>query len=153
MHEVEESLRLWGASLFAGSLVMCFVEIILSSANVGVMKLPRMNLAMPGAASSPLTAALAHLGPAVPFFFSGTLPALGAAFLGIRHVGEFSRLERRSFAMAAALGGAQRSLNLARKAGGKRKTLAPQLEMIALQMMSETAEWRTLVIAHHLEYS
>jgi hypothetical protein len=71
--------------------------------------------------------------------------------VGVRNVGEFTRLELRSDAMKRALEKARTSLDEPTSISGGRRHLAVELEALAVQMMSETADWRTLVITRHIE--
>ena len=82
---------------------------------------------------------------------TGLLPALGAAVLGIRNVGEFKRLEMRSQGMRQALDHMRTVFNDDEPSHLSRKSLSEQVEALAAQMMSETADWRTLIITRHIE--
>lgn len=82
---------------------------------------------------------------------SGILPALGAAVLGIRNIGEFARLELRSKGMEAALVETKTNLVKPPEEDQQRAVLSAHLEALAVQMMAETADWRTLVITRHIE--
>jgi hypothetical protein len=84
-------------------------------------------------------------------FVAGVLPALGAAVLGIRNVGEFGRLEMRSRAMAAALQHMHKMFDENEPSHLSRISLSEELETLAAQMMSETADWRTLIITRRIE--
>jgi hypothetical protein len=85
------------------------------------------------------------------FRLSGILPACGAAVLGIRNIGEFARLELRSKGMQAALEETRAVMTRPPEEDQKRSVLSAHLEALAAQMMSETADWRTLVITRHIE--
>jgi hypothetical protein len=85
------------------------------------------------------------------FRLSGILPACGAAVLGIRNIGEFARLELRSQGMEAALAETRAAMTRPPEEDQKRSVLSAHLEALAVQMMSETADWRTLVITRHIE--
>lgn len=84
-------------------------------------------------------------------FVTGLLPAFGAAVLGVRNVGEFTRLEMRSRAMGEALGHIRKVLDEDEPAHLSLASLSEELEALAAQMMSETADWRTLVITRRIE--
>jgi hypothetical protein len=88
---------------------------------------------------------------ALLFRASGILPALGAAVLGVRNIGEFTRLELRSKGMEAALVETKANLVKLPEEDQKRAALSAHLEALAVQMMAETADWRTLVITRHIE--
>ncbi len=89
--------------------------------------------------------------PASLTFITGLLPALGAAVLGIRNVGEFTRLEMRSRAMGGALAHMRKAFDEDEPAHLSLASLSDELEALAQQMMSETADWRTLVITRRIE--
>ena len=82
---------------------------------------------------------------------SALVPAFGAAILGIRNVGEFRRLEHRSRAMAASLQAVGVEVEHDREREMKSARLASHCELVATQMMSETADWRTLLITRRIE--
>jgi hypothetical protein len=82
---------------------------------------------------------------------TGLLPAFGAAVLGIRNVGEFTRLEMRSRAMGGALAHIRKAFDEDTPAHLSLASLSDELEALAEQMMSETADWRTLVITRRIE--
>jgi hypothetical protein len=82
---------------------------------------------------------------------SGILPACGAAMLGVRNIGEFARLELRSKGMEAALKESRAAMTAPPEEDQARIALSANLEALAAQMMSETADWRTLVITRHIE--
>jgi hypothetical protein len=135
--QVEHNLRALGERLFFLTVFICVIE--LSVSVVGRM-----------AKFEGFLQTSTH----GLFAISGFCTAMGTAILGIRNVGEFLRLERRSHAVASALEDAKRTLKALPVSGAlTRDLLAPVMERVAVQFMSETAEWRTIVISHRLEAS
>jgi hypothetical protein len=121
--KVDHRLHLLGLGLFGLSAIACLVHLL-----------------EPAGESTPGL-----------FELSGILPAWGAAVLGIRNIGEFARLELRSKGMQAALEETRAVMTRPPEEDQKRPVLSAHLEALAAQMMSETADWRTLVITRHIE--
>ncbi len=132
--KVDHTLHIAGLGLFISTGALCLVHIGLS-----LSFHPGMSSNIDGLEQLIL-------------IVSGFLPALGAATWGVRNVGEFVRLEKRSKAMQAALEHAQAALE--KLFGGglpSRAALGAELEALAVQMMAEAADWRTLVITRRIE--
>lgn len=130
---VEHRLRLFGELLFVVVLIACVAHMALWWAA------HRLGQESTGNVEGLLR------------FVAGGLPALGAAFFGIRSLGEFARLSHRSQAMAEALAGLCRRLDELKDEALTRTGLARAAEETAALMMSETADWRTIVILKPLE--
>jgi hypothetical protein len=135
MRGLDSLFHTFGTILFGFTAVACVFDII--------------DLVNPGAGG--WLATLHHWQPVV-IFAAGVAPAFGAALLGIRNIGEYDRLERRSSAMAAALDQTRADLTHEDGRRLRRGRLAQHLEAIAAQMVSETADWRTLVITRRIEW-
>jgi hypothetical protein len=84
-------------------------------------------------------------------YLSIVLPAVGAAFFGIRNHGEFLRVSERSQRMEAALKAIRDELEQSAGAISDRQTLESKAQIIARTMLSETSDWQNLVLARPLE--
>ncbi len=86
------------------------------------------------------------------FMFLGVvLPALGAALFGIRALGEFSRLAKRSSGTADALIRHREALAGLSGVSLTRDAVCQAADTAAQLMMSETADWRTLVVMRPID--
>ena len=90
------------------------------------------------------------LGPLFQFL-GVVLPGLGAALFGIRALGEFSRLAKRSSGTAEALRRHRDAIASVPEAQLSREALAKAATDAANLMMSETADWRTLVVMRPID--
>lgn len=90
------------------------------------------------------------LGPLFQFL-GVVLPALGAALFGIRALGEFSRLAKRSAGTAEALRRHRDAIAAVPEAQLTREAVAQAADTAANLMMSETADWRTLVVMRPID--
>ncbi len=86
------------------------------------------------------------------FMFLGVVfPALGAALFGIRALGEFSRLAKRSSGTADALTRHRDALAAIPVAVLNRDAVCQAADTAAQLMMSETQDWRTLVVMRPID--
>jgi hypothetical protein len=138
MHHVDHLFHKVGTGLFLFSAVACVLAVV--------------DLAWPRMFETGMQAKVLHMIEPWLIIASGVLPAFGAALLGIRNVGEYDRLERRSTAMASALSQTRTVLMEEKPARLHRETLAAHMEALSAQMISETADWRTLVITRRIEW-
>lgn len=90
------------------------------------------------------------LGPLFDFL-GVVLPALGAALFGVRALGEFSRLAKRSSGTGEALRRHRDGIAAIPEAQLTREALCAAADTAAKLMMSETADWRTLVVMRPVE--
>lgn len=94
---------------------------------------------------------IAYLAGPLFNFLGVVLPALGAALFGIRALGEFSRLAKRSGGTAEALRRHRDAIAAVPEAQLTREALAHAADTAANLMMSETADWRTLVVMRPID--
>jgi len=86
------------------------------------------------------------------FMFLGVVfPALGAALFGVRALGEFSRLAKRSAGTADALIRHRDALAALAPETLTRDAVCQAADTAAQLMMSETADWRTLVVMRPID--
>lgn len=142
MHLVEERLHGIGEALFAATVVACFAHLVLVLAG-GFHLFGEVGEWAERVAEGPFGRGLTML--------AAVFPALGAALLGIRNIGEFHRLSLRSGTMAAALESRSEALSAVLDASLDYVTLLRAAQDVAGLMISETADWRTLVILKPLE--
>lgn len=84
-------------------------------------------------------------------FFGVVLPALGAALFGVRALGEFSRLAKRSAGTAEALRRHRDAIAATADNQLTREALCSAADTAARLMMSDTADWRTLVVMRPID--
>ncbi len=140
LHKMEHRLHHLGEFAFAMTLLVCLIYlslVFLKSGDFGAVK----DFAYK-------TEKLVKNGVTM---MTGFLPALGAAFFGIRVQGEFGSTAERSHATAAQL------QNIAQKFEPLSQSDAPRLEILRLRvaeaaraMLMENMDWRLLYISKPL---
>jgi len=139
LHKIEHRLHIMGEIAFGVTLVVCLIYLSLATAAAGDGAVADFAYAAKKLAKDWVT------------LFTGFLPALGAAFFGIRVQGEFGSTAERSHATAAQL----KSIAVKFEAFGDART--PRLESLQLRveeaaraMLMENMDWRMLYISKPL---
>lgn len=138
MATVERRLGRFGESMFWLVLLGGVLSLLLSV-------LPEFHLPWRPDAS------VAELAGPLFMFLGVVLPALGAALFGVRALGEFSRLAKRSAGTADALKRHRDTLAALPASVLTRDAVCSAAETAAHLMMSETADWRTLVVMRPID--
>lgn len=136
LHKIEHRLHLLGEAAFAATFVVCIGYLLLAFSSGGGQG---WAYALKSKAQSWVT------------LLTGFLPALGAAFFGIRVQGEFGSTAERSHATAATLKAIAAKFDAVIAADApKLSELQARVEEAARAMLMENMDWRLLYISKPL---